>query len=36
MGAQEISMIWLFSKKTNAGSYVMKEKFLPYKLIGDM
>jgi hypothetical protein len=26
---------WVLFQKTNIGNYVMKDKFLPYKLIGD-
>ncbi len=36
MGGQEISMIGFYFQKTNVGSHVLKNKFLPYKLIGKM
>jgi hypothetical protein len=36
MGGQVIFMIGLFSNKTKLENQVMKDKFSPYKLIGDV
>jgi hypothetical protein len=35
MGEQEIFMNGFFFQKINVGSHVWKNKFLPYKLIGN-